>query len=286
MLSEIFEKFGEVVECDVIRNYGFVHMTNETEGQEAITNLDDSNFMGSKILVQFSTTDVHKAPGVGSAGECFRCGNRGHLSRECPEGGTKPRRRGGRGGRGGGGGGGGYRGGRDRGRAAMIHTIQIIMITSSQEIWTSPGYDYDRRPPMPRDYPYPPPYRSRSRSPPGRRPPADMYMRRGRSPPRDYRDYYDRPPMPRDYYDMPPPRRDAPVSYPLPSAYRDRPSYNDRGYQDGASYRPRGGVKAPPQRPAYPKAQPFTKRGAFTNGSSSNNTLNGQLNGAFTEDVC
>ena len=62
-------------------------MTNETEAQEAVTNLDDSNFMGSQILVQFSTTDVHKAPGVGSQGECFRCGNRGHLSRECPEGG-------------------------------------------------------------------------------------------------------------------------------------------------------------------------------------------------------
>ncbi len=28
MLSEIFEKFGEVVECDVIRNYGFVVSNN------------------------------------------------------------------------------------------------------------------------------------------------------------------------------------------------------------------------------------------------------------------
>lgn len=219
MLTEIFEKFGTVSECDVIRNYGFIHMTNETEAQEAVTNLDDSNFMGSRIMVQFSTTDVHQKPGVGSSGECFRCGNRGHLSRDCPEGGTKPRRRG----RGGGGtrgassssfrgGMGGFRG-RDQGRD--YYDSYYYDYPPPRRL-PPPGYDYDRRPPphMSRDpYGYPPQYRSRSRSPLRRPPPPDMYMRR-RTPPRDYRDYYDRPPPPRDYYDMPPPPRRYPSAYP------------------------------------------------------------------------
>lgn len=122
-LEDLLKKFGEVAECDVIanKNYGFVHMCSETEAQEAVTQLDSTNFMGNLIKVQFSTTDVHKVPGVGSKGECFKCGSKGHLSRDCdssssgrPGGRGRPSRGGGRG-RGGGGGsrGGGWSGGRD-----------------------------------------------------------------------------------------------------------------------------------------------------------------------------
>ena len=35
-IEEIFKKYGEVVDCCVLRNYGFVHMSKIDEAQAAI----------------------------------------------------------------------------------------------------------------------------------------------------------------------------------------------------------------------------------------------------------
>jgi hypothetical protein len=32
-IRPLFEKYGKIVECDVIKNYGFVHMENEQAGR-------------------------------------------------------------------------------------------------------------------------------------------------------------------------------------------------------------------------------------------------------------
>jgi len=54
-LRPLFEKYGEVVECDVLKNFGFVHMTNKGDAQKAIAQLDGYNVDGKNIRVELST---------------------------------------------------------------------------------------------------------------------------------------------------------------------------------------------------------------------------------------
>lgn len=35
-LTEMFSKYGEVVDCEVKKNFGFVHMADKKEAEEAI----------------------------------------------------------------------------------------------------------------------------------------------------------------------------------------------------------------------------------------------------------
>ncbi|XP_022095635.1 RNA-binding protein 4.1-like isoform X2 [Acanthaster planci] len=238
-LHEMFSKYGEVAECDVIRNYGFVHMKTEAAALEALKNLHNLDFYGNKLVVMQSTSRVHKMPGIGSKGECFQCGNRGHLSRECTEGGYNDRPSRGRGrGRGAPSRGGGYPPSRTGAVGAAGRSYNGYSSNSSASY--DPYYDYPppRRPlppaddyygresgsrryaedylprravprdyvTVPREYAYP--LRARSRSPP-------PGYRRRLSPGRDeYDRYYERLP-PRDAYDYLPPRRSLP---PLPSS--------------------------------------------------------------------
>ncbi|XP_035690903.1 RNA-binding protein 4B-like [Branchiostoma floridae] len=99
-LQDLFEKFGKVNECDIIKNYGFVHMDNEQDANDAIKALTNTEWMGTRITVEMSKSKVRTQPGQGSRGECYRCGKMGHWSRDCPTDGGKR-------GRGGGGVGGG-----------------------------------------------------------------------------------------------------------------------------------------------------------------------------------
>ncbi|XP_070577651.1 RNA-binding protein lark-like isoform X2 [Ptychodera flava] len=196
-LRELFEKYGKVSECDVIKNYGFVHMIKENEAKEAMDALNSKEFMGTNIKVQMSTSRVHKTPGMGSKGECFKCGRQGHWSRDCPRGGGDRDR------------------GRDRDRdrerdryGPPLRDRYWDYPPPPRRELPPPDYDRDRmydpyrRPP---DYPDPY-YRSRSRSPIGRRYPSPPpYSRRPMEP-----GFYERPPVPprpRDPYLDFPPRR-------------------------------------------------------------------------------
>lgn len=54
-LRQLFLRFGEVTECDVMNRYGFVHMAREEDAAAAIKALHNSNFKGATINVEQST---------------------------------------------------------------------------------------------------------------------------------------------------------------------------------------------------------------------------------------
>uniref|UniRef100_A0A8C6KXE3 RNA-binding protein 14 n=1 Tax=Nothobranchius furzeri TaxID=105023 RepID=A0A8C6KXE3_NOTFU len=60
-----FEEFGPVVECDIVKNYAFVHMERMEDAMAAIDKLDNRAFKGKLIIVQLSTSRLRTAPGMG-----------------------------------------------------------------------------------------------------------------------------------------------------------------------------------------------------------------------------
>lgn len=64
-LRVLFEKYGNVSECDIVKNYGFVHMPNTFEAEQAIQNLNQHELHGWPMNVEISkgrpkaTTKLH-----------------------------------------------------------------------------------------------------------------------------------------------------------------------------------------------------------------------------------
>lgn len=76
-IRPLFEKYGEVVECDVLKNFGFVHMTDKNDANEAIAQLDGYNVDGKNIRVELSTGKK----GGGGGGKFDKKGMRGGRDR-------------------------------------------------------------------------------------------------------------------------------------------------------------------------------------------------------------
>ena len=53
-LRELFEQYGEVSECDVIKNFAFVHFVNEEEAEAAVKGLNSAEVKGKNIRVEIS----------------------------------------------------------------------------------------------------------------------------------------------------------------------------------------------------------------------------------------
>lgn len=51
-LKALFEKYGKLLECDIVKNYGFVHYANENDAREAIANLNGYVINGNAIKVE------------------------------------------------------------------------------------------------------------------------------------------------------------------------------------------------------------------------------------------
>ncbi|XP_060107880.1 RNA-binding protein 4B isoform X1 [Heteronotia binoei] len=79
-----FEEYGPVLECDIVKDYAFVHMERAEDAVEAIRGLDNTEFQGKRMRVQLSTSRLRTAPGMGDKSGCYRCGKEGHWSKECP----------------------------------------------------------------------------------------------------------------------------------------------------------------------------------------------------------
>ncbi len=59
-LKELFEKFGKVVECDILKEFAFVHMESDNDAKAAISGLNDSLWKGGRLRVELSTTKTQK----------------------------------------------------------------------------------------------------------------------------------------------------------------------------------------------------------------------------------
>ncbi|XP_032872806.1 RNA-binding protein 4-like [Amblyraja radiata] len=76
-----FEEYGRVVECDIVKDYAFVHMEKEEDAIKAIGSLDGQDFLGNKLRVQLSRSTYGKSGGQREV--CQRCGRQGHQARDC-----------------------------------------------------------------------------------------------------------------------------------------------------------------------------------------------------------
>jgi RNA recognition motif-containing protein len=51
-IRPLFEKYGKIIECDIVKNYGFVHFENESSAREAISHLNGYVLNGSPLKVE------------------------------------------------------------------------------------------------------------------------------------------------------------------------------------------------------------------------------------------
>ena len=75
-LRDLFTQYGKITECDIVKNFGFVHMNNMSEAEEAIRNLHHYELNGERMNVEMSkgrpksTTKLHVSNlGEGSTNE-------------------------------------------------------------------------------------------------------------------------------------------------------------------------------------------------------------------------
>ncbi|MCP4642748.1 MAG: RNA-binding protein [bacterium] len=75
-LREAFERFGQVEDARVItdretgrsRGFGFVEMPDDSEGQKAISDLNDTDLQGRSIKVNEARPREDRRPGGGGGG--------------------------------------------------------------------------------------------------------------------------------------------------------------------------------------------------------------------------
>lgn len=60
-LRALFEEYGTVTECAIVKKFAFVHMSNSDEAMDAIKGLDNVEFQGK--VIGFATPKEHKVVG-------------------------------------------------------------------------------------------------------------------------------------------------------------------------------------------------------------------------------
>ncbi|KAJ1106399.1 hypothetical protein NDU88_003800 [Pleurodeles waltl] len=75
-LRSLFEAYGRVVECDIVKDYAFVHMEREAEAKDAIEHLNGKDLKGKRINVELSTKVQKKGSGPNGQSDKSRRNNR------------------------------------------------------------------------------------------------------------------------------------------------------------------------------------------------------------------
>ncbi|CAF1032867.1 unnamed protein product [Rotaria sordida] len=199
-LKELFEKYGKVLECDIVKDYAFVHMEDASKAKASIAALNDFNLKGSRIRVEVSTTQLRNSGRPSRRGESPRYDS-GSMPMRSSRNRDMPLMSSGRNGNYSGG------GGPDRSYPSMRNSY----MDARSRPYDSP-YERQRIPPHLPPMNYPDPYS---------RPGSDPYsMRSGGVDPYGRDDFYPHrgPPMPMaDHYGRGPPMRspyDAYAPYP------------------------------------------------------------------------
>uniref|UniRef100_A0A1I8BMT5 RRM domain-containing protein n=1 Tax=Meloidogyne hapla TaxID=6305 RepID=A0A1I8BMT5_MELHA len=81
-LRGLFSTHVRVQECDVLKNFAFVHVANENDADKTIRKFDKYKFMGRELHVERSTSRLRKQPGMSD--KCFTCGAEEHKTSQCP----------------------------------------------------------------------------------------------------------------------------------------------------------------------------------------------------------
>uniref|UniRef100_A0A0N5AAI6 RRM domain-containing protein n=1 Tax=Syphacia muris TaxID=451379 RepID=A0A0N5AAI6_9BILA len=82
-LRQLFSQFVLVNECDVIKDYAFVHVADEDAARIAIEKLDGYILENKAINIRRSTSKLRREPGMDK--RCYRCGSSEHKTPQCPQ---------------------------------------------------------------------------------------------------------------------------------------------------------------------------------------------------------
>ncbi|CAF3704910.1 unnamed protein product [Rotaria sordida] len=227
-LKELFEKYGKVLECDIVKDYAFVHMEDASKAKASIAALNDFNLKGSRIRVEVSTTQLRNSGRPSRRGESPRYDS-GSVPMRSSRNRDMPLMSSGRNGNYSGG------GGPDRSYPSMRNSY----MDARSRPYDSP-YERQRIPPHLPPMNYPDPYS---------RPGSDPYsMRSGGVDPYGRDDFYPHrgPPMPMaDHYGRGPPMRRYAAS---PPSSRNGSGRYGSSPRSSSSRRP--GRRSPPPPPS------------------------------------
>ena len=53
-IHKLFKEYGTVIECDVVKNFAFVHMSRDNMARDAIKGLNKFDLNGNQITVQMA----------------------------------------------------------------------------------------------------------------------------------------------------------------------------------------------------------------------------------------
>jgi len=222
-LKELFEKYGKVLECDIVKDYAFVHMEDASKAKASIAALNDFNLKGNRIRVEISTTQLRNSGRSSRRGESPRYES-GSMSMRSSRNRDYPMMSSSRSGDYSSGGGGGP----DRSYPSMRNSY----MNARSRPYDSP-YERQRMPPPP-PMNYGDPYGMRGG-------PVDPYSRDEfyqRGPPMPIPDHYGRGPPMRSTYDAYPPYPAGPSSMGPPrSRYASSPSSRNGSGRYGSSPR-------------------------------------------------